>query len=194
MPREQSIAPKERVNITYQSSVEGAQEDVELPLRILMLGDYTGRTDERPIEERAPIAIDKQSFDKVLESQELEVSVSVDSTLSDEGDSLEVQLRFRKLSDFRPEAIVAQVPQLARLLELRRALVALKGPIANRPRFAREIERILADPEARARLGRELALPPAPSEDADPANPVNTVNAATADNADTLDPAAETHQ
>ena len=161
MPREQSIAPKERVNITYQSSIEGAQEDVELPLRILMLGDYTGRADERPIEERSPIAIDKQSFDKVLESQDLQLSVSVDSTLGEGEGNLEAHLRFRKLSDFRPEAIVAQVPQLARMLEIRRALVALKGPIANRPRFAREVERILADPDARARLGRELALPAA---------------------------------
>ena len=110
-----------------------------------MLGDYTGRTDERPIEERAPIAIDKQSFDKVLESQELEVSVHVDNTLSDEGGSLEARRRLRKLSDCRPEAIVTQVPQHARLLELRRALVALMGPMANRPRVSREIERILGD-------------------------------------------------
>ena len=161
MTREQSVAPKERVNITYQSSVEGAQEEVELPLRILMVGDYTGRADERPIEERKPVAIDKQSFDKVLESQNLAVSVSVDNTLDGRGGCLQATLRFRKLSDFRPEALVAQVPELSRLLELRRALVALKGPIANRPRFAREIERILADPEARARLGRELALPEA---------------------------------
>jgi predicted component of type VI protein secretion system len=51
------------------------------------------------------------------------------------------------------------------LLQIRRALVALKGPIANRPRFAREIERILADPDARARLGRELALPAADAQD-----------------------------
>ena len=140
MSKEQSIAPKERVNITYQSSVEGAQEDVELPLRILMIGDYTGRSDERPIEERAPVSVDKQSFDKVLESQNLEVAVNVENCLDSSGGTLEATLRFRRLSDFRPEAIVEQVPELSQLLELRRALVALKGPIANRPRFAREIE------------------------------------------------------
>lgn len=165
MAREQSVAPKERVNITYQSSVEGAQEEVELPLRILMIGDYTGRDDERPIEERTPVSIDKQSFDKVLASHALEVTVNVDNALDDRGGTLEATLRFDELADFRPEAIVRQVPALARLLELRRALVALKGPIANRPRFAREIGRILADPDARARLGRELALPAAKDEE-----------------------------
>ncbi|MEZ4385213.1 MAG: type VI secretion system contractile sheath small subunit [Nannocystaceae bacterium] len=166
MAREQSIAPKERVNITYQSSVEGAQEEVELPLRILMIGDYTGREDERPIEERTPVSIDKQSFDKVLASHELAVTVNVANAVDDRGGALEATLHFRELADFRPEAIVRQVPELARLLELRQALVALKGPIANRPRFAREVARILADPTARARLGRELALPAATDEEA----------------------------
>ena len=39
------------------------------------------------------------------------------------------------------------------------------GSIGNRARFAREIARILADPDARARLGRELALPAAKDEE-----------------------------
>ena len=39
--REGSVAPKERVNIRYKSALDGQQEDVELPLRILMLGDST---------------------------------------------------------------------------------------------------------------------------------------------------------
>ena len=43
--KEGSVAPKERVNITYKPATGGAQEDVELPLKILMLGDFTGRAD-----------------------------------------------------------------------------------------------------------------------------------------------------
>lgn len=167
MSREHSVAPKERVNITYASSVDGAQEEVELPLRILMLGDFTGRADERSIEERAPIAVDKDNFDKVLASQDLTVSLQVPDSVSESGGELEVHLAFQSLGDFRPEAIAAQVPELRRLLELRKALVALKGPLANRPRFAREIERILADPQARARLTRELALPAASTPNTD---------------------------
>ncbi|MEZ4452879.1 MAG: type VI secretion system contractile sheath small subunit [Nannocystaceae bacterium] len=165
MSREHSVAPKERVNITYASSVDGAQEEVELPLRILMIGDFTGRPDERTIEERAPIAVDKDNFDKVLASQDLTLSLQVPDSVSESGGELEVQLAFQSLRDFRPEAIAEQVPELRRLLELRKALVALKGPLANRPRFAREIERILADPQARERLTRELALPAASTPD-----------------------------
>src|SRR5690554_7060125 len=37
------------VNITYKSSVGDAQEEVELPLKMLFIGDYTGRADDTPL-------------------------------------------------------------------------------------------------------------------------------------------------
>jgi len=55
MAKEGSVAPQERVNITYKSSVGDAQEEVELPLKMLFIGDYTGRADDTPLEERKPI-------------------------------------------------------------------------------------------------------------------------------------------
>ena len=159
MSRESSIAPRERVNITYQSAVGGAQEEVELPLRVLVIGDFLGRPDDRPIEERPTVAIDKESFDKVLASHAIDLALTVPSALDDRGGDLDVRLSIRALRDLRPEAIAEQVPELRRLLELRQALVALKGPLVNRPRFAQGLARVLADPAARDRLIRELAPP-----------------------------------
>ncbi len=37
--KEQTVAPKERVNITYKAKVGDAQEERELPLKILAVGD-----------------------------------------------------------------------------------------------------------------------------------------------------------
>lgn len=162
-----SVAPRERVNITYRPATDGAQEDVELPFKILVLGDFTGRDDERPIEDRAPIAVDKDNFDKVMAAQGLGAAVSVANALvsadDDAGDTSEagelaVTLRFGSLADFRPEGLARQVPELQRLLELRAALVALKGPIVNVPGFVRKIRELLKDPAQRARLLRELEL------------------------------------
>ena len=155
-----SVAPKERVNITYRPATEGAQEDVELPFKILVLGDFTGRADERPVEERAPITVDKDNFDKVMAAQQLTVDISVPNAISDDTDAgeLPVALRFSSLADFRPEGLAHQVPELRRLLELRAALVALKGPIVNVPGFVRKIRELLKDPQQRARLLRELEL------------------------------------
>ena len=156
-----SVAPKERVNITYKPATGGAQEDVELPLKILMLGDFTGRPDDRPVEDRKPINVDKDNFDKVMAAQNLEAQITVPNKLTD-GDSgeLSVGLKFSTLRDFRPEGIAEQVPQLKELLDLRNALMALKGPLVggNVPDFKKKLVEALRDPDKRARLMKELGI------------------------------------
>ena len=159
MAKEGSVAPQERVNITYKSSVGDMQEEVELPLKMLFLGDYTGRHDDTPVEERKPINVDKDNFQQVLAEQKLALKVSVPSALSDvEGESLTVSLAFKKLADFNPDAIVEQVPELQKLMQLRGALTALKGPLGNVPNFRRKIQSMLQDDSAKAKLLAELGL------------------------------------
>lgn len=161
MSKETSVAPTERVNIVYQPSTGNNQEQVELPLKILMMGDFTGQKDERPIEDRAPINIDKDNFNDVLAQQNLQVTLSVPDKLSqEEGASLAMTLQFRNLADFSPESIVHQVPELEKLLRLRAALHALKGPLGNIPAFRRRLQDLLNDSDSREMLMRELGMKP----------------------------------
>ena len=62
MSRDGSVAPKERINIRYVPSTGDAQDDVELPLSMMVVGDFTARADDTPIEERTPININKNNF------------------------------------------------------------------------------------------------------------------------------------
>lgn len=158
MAKEASVAPKERVNIVYKPAGD-ATEDVELPLRILMLGDFTGKTDDTPVEERKPINIDKDNFNDVLEQYKLGVDVSVPDTLTGEdGAEMAVSLKFKSIKDFTPEGIVDQVPELKSLLDLRNALNALKGPLGNVPAFRKKIQSLLEDDGARSKLMAELGV------------------------------------
>ena len=160
MSKEASVAPKERVNITYKPATGNAKEEVELPLKMLMMGDFTQRPDPRPLEDRKPINVDKDNFQKVMSEQKLAVSFAVKDKLS-EGDAegeLNVNLKFRRLSDMEPEAIATQVPELKKLLDLRAALTALKGPLGNEKAFRNKIQQILGDPGQRNRLINELGL------------------------------------
>jgi type VI secretion system protein ImpB len=155
--KDQSVAPKERVNIVYKSLTNGAQEQTELPLKILMVGDYTGRPDSTPLEDRQPINIDKDNFNEVMAKQDLAVAVQVADRLSGEEDaSMSVELKFNSLADFGPEGIVNQVPKLKKLLELRAALSALKGPLGNIPAFRNRIQAILGDSDQLQKLLREI--------------------------------------
>jgi type VI secretion system protein ImpB len=62
------------------------------------------------------------------------------------------------MSDFAPTAIAKQVPELQKMLDLREALTALKGPLANMPAFRKKIEELLKDPSQRERLMKELGM------------------------------------
>lgn len=158
MANEASVAPKERVNIVYKPATSGSPE-VELPLKMLMLGDFSGRPDDRTVEDRKPIDVNKDNFADVMKEHDLKASVNVADKLSgNEGAEMSVNLKFQSLSDFSPEGIARQVPELQKLLDLRNALNALKGPLGNIPAFRRKIQDLLKDGDARSQLMSELGL------------------------------------
>ena len=55
-----------RINVMVEVQSDDGKKKVELPLRLLALGDFTGREDATPIIERDPININKDNFDGVL--------------------------------------------------------------------------------------------------------------------------------
>ena len=159
MAKEGSVAPKERINIVYKPATGDAREEVELPLKLLLIGDYTMREDGRALDERKPVNIDKDNFNEVMRKHDLSLDINTANRLSsEENEELAVSLKFSELKDFSPEAVVRQVPELNKLLELREALTALKGPLGNVPAFRKMIEAALADDESREKLLKELGV------------------------------------
>jgi len=156
MAQEGSVAPKERVNIVYKSESGGMTEDKELPLKLLVMGDFTGRADSTPVGERKTVNVNNNNFDDVLRSQNLSLQTTAPNTLAPEGGDMSVNLKFNSLKDFEPEAVANQVPELKKLLELRQALTALKGPLGNVPEFRKKIEAIIKDQAARDRILKEI--------------------------------------
>jgi type VI secretion system protein ImpB len=160
MSAEGSVAPKERINITFTPATGGAEEQVELPLKLLVIGDFLQRADTRPVEDRAPVNIDADRFFDVMKAQNLALSMTVPNKLdsSNPDGMLAINLKFNSLDDFTPDNIVSNVPELAKLLELRGALKALKGPLGNVPDFRNKLQSLVTDPTTRAKLLTELGL------------------------------------
>lgn len=157
--KEGSVAPKERINIKYVPATEGQIAEVELPLNVLVVGDMKGRTEDTTIEERAMVSIDKNTFSSVMGEMDIKLNINVPNKLSEkEDDELNVNLGISSLSDFSPDNIVNAVPELKKLLELREALTAVKGPLGNVPAFRARLAELLENDESREQLLKELNL------------------------------------
>ncbi|ELB2132213.1 type VI secretion system contractile sheath small subunit [Vibrio parahaemolyticus] len=159
MSKEGSVAPKERINIKYIPKNGNEQSEVELPLKTLVVGDFKGQTIDIPLEERESVSVDKNNFTSVMRESALGLSFSVNNQLTDdENAQLPVELSFQQLSDFEPDAVAKQVPELNALVELREALVALKGPLGNIPAFRQRLQELLTSDESREKLLKELEM------------------------------------
>ena len=158
MATDASVAPKERVNIRYKPATGDVKEEVELPHKLLVIGDFCGRPDDTPLAERKRIDLNKDNFNDVLRAQKLRIDLKVPNRLANEPDAgdLPVSVAVNSLNDFEPDQIAAQVPEIRKLLELRTALLSLKSPLGNMPGFRKAIERILTDESLRRQILEEL--------------------------------------
>ncbi len=154
-----SVAPKERINISYKSDTGGASESVELPLKLLVLDDFTGKENDDVIEDREPINVNRENFNDVVKSHNLSMSFSVPNKLEiNSDDTIDVDLKISSMKDFDPGNIAEQIPELNSLLELRRALQALRGPLGNVPSFRKTIQAILENDDTRKQVMEELGI------------------------------------
>lgn len=162
----QNEVPPSRVNIRYVKKTDNALEQVELPLKLLLLGDYTLRPDDTPLEERKKISVNKDNFDEVLKEQKLKLAFNVANRLSGrEGDELKVDLDVDSLKAFSPDEIVRRVPELKKMLEVRELLSDLKARVITNRDFRQTLEKIVKDPRQREAIARELdQIAPLPDE------------------------------
>ncbi|MEY3265092.1 MAG: type secretion system contractile sheath small subunit [Pseudomonadota bacterium] len=109
-----------RVQITYDVEIGDAVEKKELPLVVGVMADLLGKPAAAPIKlkDRRFVEIDRDNFDEIMGKLAPRLDMSVADTMKGDG-NLKVELNFKKIADFHPEAVVDQVPRLKKLLEAR---------------------------------------------------------------------------
>ena len=152
----QSEVPKARVNIKLDLHTGGAQRNVELPLKLMLMGDYSNGAEQRPLSERNKVNVDKNNFDNVLAEFSPILRVAVENTLIGDGSDTSVELKFQSIKDFEPEQVERQLPQLRALLAMRNLMRELKANLLDNATFRFELERILKDEALSDELRSEL--------------------------------------
>jgi type VI secretion system protein ImpB len=154
--RLQKVRPP-RVQMTYDVEIGDAIENKELPFVMGVVGDFGGNSEveQKRLKDRKFIGIDRDNFDEVLKGVEPRAAFGVTNELSDEGGQLRVDLRFKSLNDFRPEAVVEQVAPLRRLLEARTKLADLRNKLAGNDKLEDILNDVLNSTEKLAQLEQQ---------------------------------------
>ena len=147
-----------RVQLTYDVEVGDAIEKKELPFVAGVIGDFSGQPAEplAKMKERKFVNLDKDNFDDVLKGMKPRVQMQVDNKLKGDGSKVGVELNFKSLEDFTPEAVANQVEPLRKLLEARQKLADLRNKMAGNDKFEELLNEVLQNTDQITRLTKEV--------------------------------------
>lgn len=145
------------MNLKLDLHTGGGQKKVELPLKLLVAGDFSNGQEERPLSERIKMDVNKNNFNAVLADISPSVRLNVENTLAGDGTEESISLTFRNMNDFTPEQVARQIPRLKAMLAMRSLLRDLKANLLDNATFRKELEKILRDPELSQALRDELS-------------------------------------
>ena len=149
-----------RVNISYDVETGGAIEMKQLPFVMGVLGDFSGQPVEplAKLKDRKFVEVTLDNFDDVLASMKPHLQFSVENKLSDDANAgkLGVDLTFKSLDDFSPDAVARQVGPLRELLDLRTKLSDLRGTLQSNEKLDEILQSTLSDTEKMNKLKAEM--------------------------------------
>ncbi len=148
-----------RVQLSYDVEIGEAIENKELPFVMGVMGDFTGQQDPNnplpKLKERKFVNVDLDNFDEVLQGMAPKATYRVKNKLSADGGEFAVNLEFKALDDFTPEAVVQQVEPLRKLLEARTKLSDLRNKLAGNDKLEDVLSEVLSNTEKLKQLGQE---------------------------------------
>ncbi|MDO1530426.1 type VI secretion system contractile sheath small subunit [Fulvimonas sp. R45] len=153
--RLQKVRPP-RVQLTYEVEKGDAIEQKELPFVVGVLGDFSGNPDQPlpRLRDRKFVNVDLDNFDDVMSGMTPRATYRVPNTIGGEGE-FGVELNFKSIDDFRPEAVVQQVEPLRKLLEARNKLADLRNKLAGNEKLEDILNEVLSNTEKLKQIGAE---------------------------------------
>jgi type VI secretion system protein ImpB len=151
----QNEIPPARINLKLDVGKGGAKKKLELPLKMLVVGDFSFKEKGDRISDREKISINKENFTQVMESMDLKLKYNVENKLSGDGD-LAIDMDVKNMDSFKPENVAKNVPALSKMLAARNLLKDLKSNLLDNREFRKRLETIIKDPDAAKSLQDEL--------------------------------------
>ena len=138
----QKEIPRARINISLELDTDGASQKSELPLKMLVIGDYSNGQNSQELSERERVTINKNNIEQVLKDMAPKANFQVANKIKGAGE-INVNLEFDSFKSFDPESVAAQVPELNKMMAMRNLLRDLKSNLLDNSSLRKELERVL---------------------------------------------------
>jgi type VI secretion system protein ImpB len=153
--------PKSRLTLTYRTNVSGQPEDVQLPLRLLIMGDLSkGSSKDSKVEldKRSLRQLDGKNLDHVMADMGMSVKVAIPNKIDPDrgGEQIDATIPITSMKSFQPAEIAKHVPKIRSLLLLKKLLLEVQANIDNRKEFRVLLREMAAHPDKVEALLAEL--------------------------------------
>jgi type VI secretion system protein ImpB len=152
----QDKLPKSRITLVYRTKINGQPEDVKLPFRVVVLGDFSqGSSKDRQLDldERAMRSVTGSNINELMKDMGMSISFEVDDKVSADGEGkMQVELPINRMKSFHPDEIVHHVPKLKALMLLRKLLMEMQSDIDNRKELRRTLYELFSNKEQLQKL------------------------------------------
>ncbi len=156
----QDELPRSRLTLTYRTTINGEPETVDLPFRLLVMGDFSLNSSEdrkKDLDVRGLRSINGRNLDSVMKDMKMSVDLEVADRISPEADgNMKVSLPIHSMKSFSPDEIVKHVPKLKALMLLKGLLQELQSSIDNRKDLRKLVQELYSKPEVVSALRSQL--------------------------------------
>jgi type VI secretion system protein ImpB len=157
-----NTVPKSRIMLTYDTrQPDQPRKEKELPLRLLVMGDLTGRSmkpDAAPgdpprpkdeFEDRKIHDLNGSNLDSVMAKLNIQVELKgIANHVEQGGAPFDVTLPVTSMASFEPGEVVNHVASTRRLLQIRKLLLELQACVDNNKQFRRLVRELTSPPRA----------------------------------------------
>lgn len=156
----QDEIPKSRLTLRYKTEVSGQPEDVTLPLRLLVEGNFSqGSSKDRQVdlEERRLRNLDGTNTDAVMKDMGMSLKFAVPNKVDpDKAEDMNVEISIDSMKSFSPDHVAKHVPKLKGLLQMKELLEEVVSNVDNRKEFRKLLNELLGNEEALAKMMEQL--------------------------------------
>jgi type VI secretion system protein ImpB len=147
----QDEIPKSRLTLRYKTDINGQPEDITLPMRLLVTGDFSrGTSTDRKLDldDRRVRNLDGTNTDSVMKDMGMNLKFTVENKIDPEREEdLQISLPINSMKSFSPDQVAEHVPKLKGLLTLKSLIGEMLTNVDNRKEFHKLLDELMSKPE-----------------------------------------------